>query len=116
VGKQTNNLRHQNPKKTKRTVSIVAADIKEDRRVTGRNLPVPMGSQMNYEQGSFGQPGPCEEVGSLSAQASLLKPNRERVRTCKGFFSSVNLSSMTMLYNIVPMDKTMVSLSLTARA
>jgi hypothetical protein len=58
AGESTDNLHHQNPKKTKRTVDIVAAvtaDIKEERRMTHDMQGVsqlPWGLIWNYEQKS----------------------------------------------------------------
>jgi histone-lysine N-methyltransferase SETMAR len=113
AGKNTDDLRHQNAKKTKRTANIVAAvaaDIKEDRRLSVKELASSHGV-------SYGTMFKIlhDDLGLVKKSArwvpKLLSDDqkKERVRTCTEFVAAVNRRSMAMLDRIVTMDETMVS-------
>ncbi len=113
AGETTEDKRYLNPKKTKRTVDIiaaVAADVKADRRITCRDLASTHGV-------SFGTMHNILHVkqGLVKKSArwvpKLLSPEQkeERVRICTEFVAKVDRSSMAMLDQIIMMDETMVS-------
>jgi hypothetical protein len=99
--------------KTKRTVNIVAAvtaDIKEDRRLTCKELASSHGV-------SYGTMNKIlhDDLGLVKKSArwvpNLLSEDqkKERVQTWTEFVAAIIRCSMAMLDNIVTMDKTMVS-------
>jgi hypothetical protein len=109
----TDDKRHLNPKKTKRTMDIIAAvagNVKADRHITCRDLAiahgVPFGTMHNILH---------EELGLVKKSASLVpkllssEQKEERVRICSEFVAAVDRSSMTTLDQIITMDETMVS-------
>ncbi len=113
AGKNTDDLRHQNAKKTKRTANIVAAvaaDIKEDRRLSVKEIA----SSHNVSYGTMNKIL-LDDLGLVKKSArwvpKLLSDDqkKERVQTCTEFVAAVNRRSMAMLDRIVTMDKTMVS-------
>ena len=113
AGKTTDDQRYLNAKKTKTTIDIVAAvtaDVEEDRRVTVRHLAaahgVSYGTMHNILYKSLG-------LVKKSARwvPKLLSDDqkKERVRVCKDFIAAIHRRSLSMLDDIVNMDKTMVS-------
>ncbi len=105
AGESTEDRRHLNPKKTKRTkdiIAAVAADVKADRRITCRDLAsahgVSFGTMHNILQ---------VELGLVKKSArwvpKLLSPEQkeERVRICTEFVAAINRSSMAMLDQII---------------
>ncbi len=110
AGKNTEDLRHQNAKKTKRTANIVAANIKEDRRLSVKELASSHGvsyGMMNkilYDDLGLVKKSTCWVPKLLSDDQ-----RKERVQTCTEFVAAVNRRSMAMLDRIVTMDETMVS-------
>jgi histone-lysine N-methyltransferase SETMAR len=109
----TKDRRHLNPKKTKRTVDIiaaVAADVKADRHITCRDLASAHGVSFGTMQNIL-----HVELGLVKKSArwvpKLLSPEQkeERVRICTEFVAAIDRSSMAMLDQIIMMDETMVS-------
>jgi hypothetical protein len=113
AGKTTNDLRHLNAKKNKRTqdiIAAVAADVNSDRRVTCMDLTTSHGVSYGTMQNILHQ-----ELGLVKKSAQwvpkLLSEDqkKERVRICMEFFAAIHRRFMAMLDNIVTMDETMVS-------
>ncbi len=113
AGKTTNVLRHKNPKKTKRTVNIVAAvtaDIKEDRGLTCHEIASSQGV-------SYGTMNKIlhDNLGLVKKLARWvpkpLSEDQKKERECElaQVIAAVNRCSMAMLDNIVMMEETMVS-------
>jgi hypothetical protein len=113
AGETTEDQRHLNQKKTKRTVDIiaaVAADVKADRRITCRELASAHGVSFGTMHNILHM-----ELGLVKKSArwvpKLLSPEQkeERVRICTEFVAAVECSSMAMLDQIITIDETMVS-------
>ncbi len=113
AGETNEDKRHLNPKKTKRTMDIIAAvatDVKADDRISCRDLAsahgVSFGTMHNILH---------VELGLVKKSArwvpKLLSPEQkeERVRICTEFVAAVDHSSMAMLDQIITIDETMVS-------
>ncbi len=112
-GKSTDDQRHLNAKKTKRTAAIVAAvaaNVAEDRRVSCKDLAsahgLSIGTVFNILR---------DDLGLVKKSARWVpkllsdEQKQEHVRTCQEFVAVVQGRSLSMLDDIVTMDETMVS-------
>jgi hypothetical protein len=113
AGESTNDKRHLNFKKTKRSMEIiaaVAADVKADCRITCRDLAtahgVSFGTMHNilHEKLGLVKKSACWVPKLLSTEQK-----EERVRICRELVAAIDRSSMMMLDQIIMMDETMVS-------
>ena len=109
-GKNTDDQRHKNPKKTVRTAAMiasVAAAIEEDRRRDIRSLASAHGTTVWTISTILHQ-----DLGLVKKSArwvpKLLSDaqKQERVRVCSEFVAAVKRRSKAMLDNIVTMDET----------
>jgi histone-lysine N-methyltransferase SETMAR len=113
AGETTDDLRHLNAKKTKRTqdiIAAVAADVNADRRVKCMDLATAHGVSYGTMHNIL-----HKELGLVKKSArwvpKLLSEDqkKERVRICTDFVAAIHRRSMAMLDNIITMDETMVS-------
>jgi histone-lysine N-methyltransferase SETMAR len=112
AGKNTDDQRHLNPKKTVRTASLIAsiaAAVEADRRQCIKSLAAVHGVSV-YTVHSILHKDLGLEKKSARWVPKLLSSEQkeERVRTCSAFIAAVQRRSMAMLDNIVTMDETMV--------
>jgi histone-lysine N-methyltransferase SETMAR len=112
-GKSTDDQRHLNAKKTKRTAAIVAAvaaDVAVDRRVSCKDLAFAYGLSIGTVFNIL-----RDDLGLVKKSARWVpkllsdQQKEERVRTCEAFVAAVQRRSLSMLDEIVTMDETMVS-------
>jgi histone-lysine N-methyltransferase SETMAR len=113
AGETTDNQRHLNADKIKRTqdiIAAVAADVNADRWVTCMDLATAHGVSYGTMHNILHQ-----ELGLVKKSARWLPKllsedqKKERVRICAEFIAAVHHRSMAMMDNIVTMDETMVS-------
>ncbi len=112
AGETTDDQRHLNAKKTKRThiIATVAADVNADWQVTCRDLATAHGVSYGTMHNIL-----HEELGLVKKSArwvpKLLSEDqkKERVRICTEFVTASHRRSMAIMDNIVTMDETMVS-------
>ncbi len=88
AGETTDDLRHLNAKKTKRTrdiIAAVAADMNADRRVTCMDLATaPGGLIWHHAQHPASRAGASKEVGAIGTQASERGPKKEESEDLHG--------------------------------
>jgi histone-lysine N-methyltransferase SETMAR len=113
AGKPCCDRRHLNAKKTKRTADVIAAvstAIKEDRRITIRQLALGCGVSSGTISNIL-----HAELGLVKKSArwvpKLLSEDqkKERVRSCNSFIHMLQKKSLSMLDQIVTMDESAVS-------
>ncbi len=112
AGKSTEDQRKFSAKKTKRTAAIIAAvatDVADDRRVSVKDLAsvhgVSVGTMFNILRDDLGLVKKSARwVPKLLSEEQKL----ERVWTCRDFIAAVQRRSMSMLDDVVTMNKTMV--------
>jgi hypothetical protein len=113
AGKPCGDRRHLNAKKTKRTAEVIAAvstAIKEDRRITIRQLALGCGVSSRTISNI-----PHTELGLVKKSArwvpKLLSEDqkKERMRSCNSFIGMLQKKSLSMLDQIVTMDESAVS-------
>ncbi len=113
AGEDTTDMRHLNPKKTKRTADVIAAveaAVKKDGRLTIAEIAAATGATNATVYSIL-----TEELGLVKKSArwvpKLLSDvqKQERVRVCKEFIAAIRRRSLSMLDCIVTMDETMVS-------
>ena len=107
-GKNTDDQRRFNAKKTKRTPSLVAAvaaDVDDDRRICVRTLALAHGVTKDTIFHIL-----HDDLGLVKKSARWVpkllndEQKQERVRTCTEFLAMVQRRSLAMLDNIVTMD------------
>ena len=112
-GKNTDDQRRFNAKKTKRTPSLVAAvaaDVDDDRRICVRTLALAHGVTKDTIFHIL-----HDDLGLVKKSARWVpkllndEQKQERVRTCTEFLAMVQRRSLAMLDNIVTMDESAVS-------
>ena len=109
-GKNTDDQRRFNAKKAKRTPSLVAADVEDDRWICVRTLALAHGVSIDTIFHIL-----HDDLGLVKKSARWVpkllndEQKEERVRTCTEFLAMVQWRSLAMLDNIVNMDESAVS-------